>query len=184
MTSGLWLADTVYQDVAVIGDAQFDWWTALSSQLGCQPIGHPSCLTAVNGSGWNDGLLYYDPAYAHNGNYAISTTKRYYVLGNFSRYVRPGAVRHTAAGAPPGVHVLAFEKDGDWSVVVINDGQAGSVPTRVGIRLPEGASARPTNAVRTSATDNLAAVSLPHAAHGIAIVPAPAQSVSTYTFGG
>ncbi len=94
MTSGLWLADTIYQDLAVIGDAQFDWWTALSSQLGCNPAGDSTCATVANDSGWNDGLLYYDPAYATDGNHSIYPTKRYYVLGNFSRYVRPGAVRH------------------------------------------------------------------------------------------
>jgi O-glycosyl hydrolase len=183
MTSGLWLADTVYQDVAVIGDSQFDWWTALSSQLGCHPVGHPSCVSAVNGSGWNDGLLYYDPAYAQDGNHAITTTKRYYVLGNFSRYVRPGAVRHPVTGAPPGVRALAFERNGDWTVVIVDDGVPGSVAARLGIRLPGGAAARPTDAVRTSTVDDLAEVSLPRVAHGAAFVHIPPESVTTYTFG-
>jgi O-glycosyl hydrolase len=183
MTSGLWLADSVYQDVAVIGDAQFDWWTALSSQLGCRPVDHPGCVAGVNGSGWNDGLLYYDPAYAQDGDHAITATKRYYVLGNFSRYVRPGAVRHPVTGVPSGVRALAFEGHGDWTVVVIDDGVRGSAATRLGIRLPGGAAARPVGAVRTSAVDNLANVSLPRASHGIATVTIPPQSVTTYTFG-
>jgi O-glycosyl hydrolase len=183
MTSGLWLADSVYQDVAVIGDAQFDWWTALSSQLGCQPVDHPGCVTGVNGAGWNDGLLYYDPAYSQDGNHAITTTKRYYVLGNFSRYVRPGAVRHPVTGVPSGLRALAFEQNGGWTVVVIDDGARGSAATRFGFRLPGGAASRPVVAVRTSAVDNLTQVARPRNAQGTALVKVPPQSVTTYTFG-
>ncbi len=182
MTSGLWLADTIYQDVALIGDAQFDWWTALSSQLGCDPANDPSCAAAGNGSGWNDGLLYYDGAYATDGNHSIYPTKRYYVLGNFSRYVRPGAVRHPVSGVPTGLHVLAFRERGDWSVVVINDNNPGSAPVRLALRLPKGESVRPTEGVRTSATDDLATVDLPHMSDGTGVVQVPPQSVTTYTF--
>ncbi len=183
MTSGLWMADTIYQDVALIGDAQFDWWTALSDQLGCDPLHVAGCVTSVNGSGWNDGLLYYDPAYTTDGNHSIYPTKRYYVLGNFSRYVRPGAVRHPVTGVPAGLRVLAFDKGGDWSVVVVNDDGPGSPPLRLGIGLPAGRRAYPTHAVRTSATDNLTTVPLPPMDKaGAAIVQVPPESVTTYTF--
>lgn len=183
MTSGLWMADAIYQDVALIGDAQFDWWTALSDQLGCKPLQAVSCVTSVNPSGWNDGLLYYDPAYATDGNHSIYPTKRYYVLGNFSRYIRPGAVRHPVTGAPAGLRVLAFDNHGDWSVVVVDADAPGTPPLRLAIGLPVGRRARPTHAVRTDAGHNLTAVPLPRMDEaGAAVVQVPPASVTTYTF--
>ena len=55
------------------------------------------------------GLLYDDANFASDGVTQIFTTKRFYALGQFSRYVRPGAVRHDVRGAAPGgVRVMAF----------------------------------------------------------------------------
>jgi hypothetical protein len=58
----------------------------------------PSCVSAFNGNGWNDGLLYYDHKFRTDGNYTVYTSKRFSVMGNLSRYVRPGAVRHDVSG--------------------------------------------------------------------------------------
>jgi O-glycosyl hydrolase len=183
MTSGLWLADTINQDVAVIGDAQFDWWTALSSQLGCDPVADTTCATSLNNSGWNDGLLYYDPSYGSDGNHRIYTTKRYSVLGNFSRYVRPGAVRHRVSGVPAGVDVMAFKKGITWSVVVVNNAAPGSAPVGLRITLPGSRTVRSTGAFQTSATKDLAATARPRPTAGNgSLVRVPAQSVTTYTF--
>jgi len=34
----------------------------------------------VNSAGWNDGLLYFDPNFATDHNYAVYPTKRFYTL--------------------------------------------------------------------------------------------------------
>jgi O-glycosyl hydrolase len=183
MTSGLWLANTIYQDLAVIGDSQFDWWTALSSQLGCDPVANATCATGENTSGWNDGLLYYDPNYRTDGNHTIYTTKRYWVLGNFSRYVRPGAVRHQVTNVPNGLNVLAFQNQETWTVVVLNNDVQGSAPARLRIALPS-SGFRPTGAFETSTNMDLAPVQRPHSLNGDGYqVQVPSQSVTTYTFG-
>jgi hypothetical protein len=183
MTSGLWLADTIYQDIAVIGDSQFDWWTALSDQLGCDPVADRTCATDLNSSGWNDGLLYYDPNYRSDGNHSIYPTKRYSVLGNFSRYVRPGAVRHEVTGVPPGLDVLAFKDQRDWSVVVVNNNGQAVAPVRFHIALPTGNSVRCTGAFQTSSTEDLTPVERPRSVSGVGpAVQVPSQSVTTYTF--
>ena len=166
MASGMWLADTINQDVAVIGDSQFDWWTALSSQLGCDPAADNACATSVNGSGWNDGLLYYDPNYQTDGNHAVYPTKRYSVLGNFSRYVRPGAVRHSVTGVPAGTDVLAFEGPRNWSVVVVNDNGQAVAPISLRLVLPADTRIRATGAFQTSDTKDLAPVSRPRPVTG------------------
>jgi O-glycosyl hydrolase len=183
MTSGLWLAHSIFQDLAITGDAAFDWWTAVSKELGCDPTHDPACTRTLNTKGWNDGLLYYDGAFRTDGNHAVTPTKRFFVLGNFSRYVRPGAIRHDVAGAPPGVDVMAFASGRHWVVVATN-----TTPGRTSLRLALPGSTgrvRATGAVETSATRDLGSVSVPHRDGDRTFVAdlAPA-SVTTFTFDG
>ena len=153
MTSGLWLADTIYQDLAVIGDSQFDWWTALSSQLGCDPVVDADLSDRENTSGWNDGLLYYDPNFRTDGNHSIYTTKRYWVLGNFSRYVRPGAVRHQVTERAARSRRVGLPGSGQLERGGRGQRCAGRRPaTRLRLALPAGSDLRSTGAFETSAT--------------------------------
>jgi O-glycosyl hydrolase len=104
----LMMANIMWQGLTVANDAAFHWWVACSSEMGSDPSSDPDAAFQANGDGWNDGLLYYDPNYAKNGNQQIYATKRYYAMGNFSRYVRPGDQRHDVASAPRNLHVMAF----------------------------------------------------------------------------
>ena len=154
MSGGLWLADTIWRDLSAGQAASFSWWTALSPELGCSPSGDPACPSAANASGWNDGLLYYDPDFRSDGNQAIYATRRYFVLGNFSRFIRPGAVHYRVTNVPSGVHVIAFLRN-TWRFVVIND---GTTPRAVRLQLlPPGGGHRygQPSAYTTSATQDL-----------------------------
>jgi O-glycosyl hydrolase len=137
-------------------------------------------VTRVNATGFNDGLLYYDQNFASDGNVDVYTTKRFFVLGQFSRYVRPGAVRHDVKGAPDGVRVMAFRHGRGWSVVAWNEG-----PTEAtfGLALPGGrTNAR--QAVATSPTDQLSPTALPARANdGTWDLHVAPQTIVTYTFG-
>ncbi|MGE0542011.1 MAG: glycoside hydrolase [Dehalococcoidia bacterium] len=104
----LMMANLIWQGLTQANDAAFHWWVACSSALGIDPSQDPDAVAQVNEDGWNDGLLYYDPNYAENGNQRIYPTKRYYAMGNFSRYVRPGARRHDVIGTPRNLRVMAF----------------------------------------------------------------------------
>ena len=84
--NALLMSRIMYKDFATAHDSAFHWWTALSSKIGSDP-------DAKNGDGWNDGLVYYDPDYATNGNQKLYFTKRYYALGQYSKFVRPGLGR-------------------------------------------------------------------------------------------
>jgi len=154
MTSGLWLADTVWQALAPGRQSVFMWWTALSSSIGCDPVASSTCPSTPNGNGWDDGLLYYDPNFRKDGNQAVSFTKRFWVFANFSRFIRPGAIRHELTGVPNGVRALAFSNPHGWTIVAIND---GSVVSPFDIQIPS--SSRSTlQTYRTSATEDLAQV--------------------------
>ncbi|HKT05968.1 MAG TPA: glycoside hydrolase [Rugosimonospora sp.] len=173
------LANAVFRDFALTGDTQFHWWTALSSAMGCSPGSSSTCATTANSAGWNDGLIYYDPNFASDGNQTLYPTKRFYALGQYSRFVRPGSVRFPVTGAPSGVDVLATANNGAWTLVVTNTNtSASSFDVHFNALNTISASA----AYRTSATENIASVALPTVASGTASLSLPAQSVSTYVF--
>ncbi|WP_025355964.1 glycoside hydrolase [Kutzneria albida] len=178
---GLRLADLIHQDLTEANDAQFDWWTALSPVLGCDPVADPGCPGRSNGNGWNDGLIYYDQNYARNGNQSLYVTKRFWALANFSRFVRPGALRFPIGGMPGGVWPVAFEDGGKWTVVAINDNTA---PTQFPLHFAAtNGQLTPTGAYRTSATEDLAPVGMPTVdANNTLSATLPARSITTFTF--
>ncbi len=121
MRQGMWLAKSIYNDFVFGGDSAFDWWTAISPNLGCDPAAAPTCPDNANILGRNDGLIYYDINFLNDGNQKFYLTKRYFVFGNFSKFVRPGSVLHVVSGLPKGIVALATEKQGSWSLVVVDD---------------------------------------------------------------
>jgi O-glycosyl hydrolase len=179
ITGGLTLANYVYNDFSYAGDSAFQWWTALSSAMGCDPSTSSSCATSVNSSGWNDGLVYYDPNYASDGNQSLYTTKRFYVLGQYSRFVRPGSVRYTIAGAPSGVQAMAFWRNNAWDVVVTNTNTSS---TSFSLNLNSG-TLTSSGAYRTSASENIASAAAPSISGSTISTTLPAQSVTTYVLG-
>lgn len=108
--SGLLLARLIWQGLTVANDAAFHWWVACSPVMGCDPMADSHAALRANDDGWNDGLLYYDPSFTECGNQRIHLTKRFAVMGHFSRYVRPGARRHDVTGVPRGLRVAAFSQ--------------------------------------------------------------------------
>jgi O-glycosyl hydrolase len=181
MTQGFWLADQIESDFTVAGDSAWYWWTALSPVLGCDPKADPACPTKVNTKGFNDGLLYYDQHGASDGVTKIFTTKRFYVLGQFSKFVRPGAVRHDVTGLPKGVHAMAFSSSAGWTVVTWNE---ASTSAEFGLRLPVPTTVK--SGAVTNVTKSLERVSpseLPRRTDsGSWLVKLPAGTIATYTF--
>jgi len=164
----------------VAGDSAWYWWTALSPVLGCDPKTDPRCPTRVNPRGFNDGLLYYDQHGPADGVTGIFATKRFFVLGQFARYVRPGAVRHDVSASAADVHMMAFAYGRQWIVVTWNESTS---PTSFGVDLPGPADVA-TDAVMTNASTDLAATAFPRRTNtGVWIVHLPASTIATYTFG-
>jgi len=180
MTQGFWLADQIDADFTVAGDSAWYWWTALSPVLGCDPKIDPECPTRVNTKGFNDGLLYYDQHARADGVTTIFTTKRFFVLGQFSRYVRPGAVRHDVVDLPVGLHAMAFASGTGWTVVTWNESASEAT---FGLDLPDhGLTAD--GAVLTNRSKSLASTTVPlRTTTGAWLVHLPAATVATFTFG-
>lgn len=178
MAGALNMTGFIYNDFSYADDSAFDWWTALSSALGCDPTTNASCATSVNNnaSGWNDGLIYYDPNYASNGNQNLYLTKRFYALGQYSKFVRPGAVRYGVSGAPSGVQTTAFWHNGQWTVVANNTNTSA---TALSLNLGSG-TLTAAGAYQTDASENLAGIAGPGISGSTISATLPAQSVTTY----
>jgi len=94
MLTGLWVAATMYDALANANmNAWHYWWF------------YPSA------SGDNQGLW----------DYATKMpTKRLWVMGNFSRFVRPGFDRVDVSGTlPSGVSVIAFQNPSDATIAIV-----------------------------------------------------------------
>lgn len=167
---GLNLSRIIYKDFATAHDSAFQWWVALSEMIGSDPL-------AKNSEGWNDGLIYYDPDYATNGNQTLYYTKRYYALGQYSKFVRPGSVAHNVTGVPDGVEVSTYDDHGKWVAVVNNH---NTTDTAVKLHFNSKAPVRASKAVRTSATESWANVAKPSVKGGTASATLPARSITTY----
>ncbi|TDL26630.1 glycoside hydrolase [Rickenella mellea] len=120
MIGALKLGNVLRQSFAVVGDVHFDWWTALSDVMGCDPLADATCVTTDNTAGWNDGLLYYDPNFATNGNHALYSTKRFQLLRHFANFIRIGAKRFPVNNLPANVQGLAFKDSKGGSLILMN----------------------------------------------------------------
>jgi O-glycosyl hydrolase len=176
IAGGLVVANYIYTDLSYADDSAFQWWTALSSEMGCDPATSSTCATSVNSSGWNDGLIYYDPSYASDGNQSLYLTKRFYVLGQYSKYVRPGAVRYGVSGSPSGVQTMAFWRGGQWTVVATNTSTSA---TTLSLNL-DSTALTSAGAYQTDASENMASISAPGISGSTISASLPAQSVTTY----
>lgn len=167
---GLNLSRIIHKDFATAHDSAFHWWVALSEMIGSDPL-------AKNDQGWNDGLIYYDPDYAKNGNQTLYFTKRYYALGQYSKFVKPGSVMHNVTGLPDGVEASAYDRNGKWVVVVNNHNTTG---TDLDLHFNSRSPLRAVEAVRTSADENWAHVARPSVKGGTVSAALPARSITTY----
>jgi len=88
-------------------------------------------LTKPNVNAWHHWWVY--NASGNGGNLFDTTTnvwtKRLWVMGNFSRFVRPGFKRVSTSGTPPSkvlISAYTHEADGTVSIVAINSGTSSA----------------------------------------------------------
>jgi len=138
-------------------------------------------LTKPNVNAWHIWWLY--NASGNGGELYDTTTnawtKRLWVLGNYSRYVRPGYKRVDTTGTQPtGVYISAYTNpaDGTVSIVAINTGtSAASVSLFI-----TGAAPCSMTPYLTSGTDNLAAQTAIPVSNSKFTASLAAQSVTTF----
>jgi O-glycosyl hydrolase len=129
---------------------------------------------AVSKYDWRDGLIYVDES-----THDIHLTKRLWALGNFSRFLRPGAVRIEAASSDDLLRTSAYRQDGKLIVVLAN---LRSIPQNLTLALKKDADQFTTmQAFETSAEYDLAQVFDGDFSSSLSIAP---HSVTTLVFSG
>ncbi len=98
MMSGLVCANVIYDDIKLLNVCSWQHWIAVSEVDYC------------------DGLIY-----INLDTKTFEMTKRYYVTGNFSKYIPMGAEKIAAECDDNDLKILAFYKDGKTTVVIINN---------------------------------------------------------------
>ncbi|GAA4493804.1 glycoside hydrolase family 30 protein [Hymenobacter ginsengisoli] len=115
MAPALYLARVIHTDLTVANAAAWQWWLAISPY------------------DYKDGLVYIDKSKT-DGQYYPS--KMLWALGNYSRFVRPGAVRLAAhldgAASPTGPLVSAYRSaDGKHLITVVVNGSDAPASLRL-----------------------------------------------------
>ncbi len=99
MPYGLNMAGIIVSEMTVMNCTEWSWWLACS--FGVYP----------------DGLIYL----SRKNPDEITFSKRYYCLGNFSKFISPGAVRIFCESEKEGIKTVAFENpDGSVTAVLVN----------------------------------------------------------------
>lgn len=98
MDSALVMANVMYEDISILNVTSWQHWIAVSEADYC------------------DGLIYINLE-----DKTFEMTKRYYVTGNFSKYIPCGAKRVNIYADDPDVKLLAFVQEDKTILIIIND---------------------------------------------------------------
>ncbi|MDD6568641.1 MAG: glycoside hydrolase family 30 protein [Eubacteriales bacterium] len=97
---GVAMANTIIDDLTIMNASEWDWWTACSYGT------------------YTDGLIYLDKDNHEN----LDFSKRYYCLGNFSKFIKEGATRIACSSGVENVKSAAFvNRDNSTVVVYVNN---------------------------------------------------------------
>ncbi len=177
------MARMIWQLMTLANAESWDWWTAVSTMLGCDPTIDPSCASKyVSGKGYNDALIYIDPNYATNKNYNFYISKRFWVFKHFTTYVRPGSVRYDIPNEslPYGTVAMAsLGPDKTWNTVFINRNATDQTIT---LKLP-GSGGKLLGMTQTTADDDWRSMTLPSVSNRDTVqITLPARSVLSLQF--
>ena len=116
MGAALWLADRITLDLNELNSSAWILWQVIDNHISSVGMNGNKDKGMVNTQGGYWGL-----AVADHDNSNIILTKKYYAMGQFSRYIRPGMTMLKCGGSC----VAAFdEKNGRLVIVATNDGSS------------------------------------------------------------
>jgi len=154
MPSALLLANTIHEDLTIGGVTAWQYWIAVSRYL------------------YRDGLIY-----VNLSDREIIETKKLWVMGNYSRYIRPGYERVGVDVDSHGLSVSAYRspESNQFVVVIINDEKKSITANVAGV--PE--EFTQVSQHETSAQNDLAEV---YVGDVKTVFTFPAESVTTLVF--
>ena len=157
------------------GDDWLQWATVMQQEIADYGASAVDYMWGFFGD-WDESQLI--RIRTNNGTYAgFDFNRQYYVMGQYSKFVRPGAIRVGATSGESDVKVAAFLSGVQEVVVATNTGTSAHT---VEFELGNGPCASRVDAVRTSATEGLQALpSIPLDKTRFSTT-LPARSVTTF----
>ncbi|KAF5352043.1 hypothetical protein D9758_009439 [Tetrapyrgos nigripes] len=177
IVNALLFSNMVFQSLNLAGEPHYDWWTLLSSTIGCDPSQDPACATTPNGNGWNDGIIYYDPNFKTNGNHQLYVKKQFWTYKHFGNFVKPGTQRLPITGSGSNTNMLAVSNSSTIVVLAMNTGESDS---SLALNFPQTVCAQP--GFRTSATEDFAGVPAATGSGSSYSLSLAALSLTSYIF--
>ncbi len=161
ITNGLTVAGWIHSALVTGNISMWSWWDLLGYVYTD-----------------NEGLI------GHSGDTppVATITKRFYVLGQFSKFIRPGYVRVGITGSVSGVSLSAFKDSASGGLAVVAINTNGSAQAFTGAFT--GLVTQTLTPWRTSASEDLASQSAIPVTHGVFEVNLPASSVTTFVGSG
>jgi O-glycosyl hydrolase len=132
MDSALVMASTMHDDLTIAGVTSWQYWIAVSKYQ------------------YRDGLIYVSTL-----DHKVTPTKRLWVMGNYSRFIRPGFVRVDTQGGDETLLVSAYRSadKSRWVVVATN---LSSNPVQVRLDAPQASLPAKASLYETSDNSDLA----------------------------
>ncbi|MBN2192537.1 MAG: hypothetical protein JW751_06945 [Polyangiaceae bacterium] len=145
-----------------------------------------SALTVGEASAW---LYWWYEAYYQNDNEGLALVqnsstiaKRYFTMGNYSKFVRPGFVAVDVTGPVPNDVLLSAYKSDEGAVVVVAINKGGAA-AEVPITIAGGTAPTSMTPWVTSAQDNLVSKSAVTVTGGTFTASLPSKTVTTFVSG-
>ncbi len=138
MGAGLWLGEKIISDIAALDPSAWVLWQVIDSHISSEGVRgrRDSGMVDLRGGYWGTAVADHDRG-------EIILTQKYYVLGQFTRYIRPG-MRLSACGEDV---LCALDGKGGAVIVAVNCG--GERAVRFEMDVP-GIAGAPVRVVRTS----------------------------------
>ncbi|KAG7089337.1 hypothetical protein E1B28_011030 [Marasmius oreades] len=175
--NALMFSGLIFQSFIVAGEPHYDFWTLVSNGLGCSPLNNAACVNNPNSNGWNDGLIYYDGAYATNRNFQLYLTKRFWTYKHFGNFIKPGSQRHAITGTGATNNMIAVSTSSKYFVVAMNPTNSA---TSLTLTFPENVCG--VASYRTSASEDFAHLGAATKSGSNWVLPLNAMSLTTYEF--
>ncbi|KAK7461090.1 hypothetical protein VKT23_009019 [Stygiomarasmius scandens] len=154
ITNALLFSGLVFQSLVLAEEPHYDFWTLVSKEIGCDPSQDAGCAAEPNSNGWNDGVIYYDPNFATNGNHELYVKKQFWTYKHFGNFVKPGTQRLPITGSDSTTNSMLAALNSTTIVIIAMN--TGSSDNTLSLTFPEDVCAR--GGFRTSATEDFAEI--------------------------
>ncbi|MEO6314158.1 MAG: glycoside hydrolase [Chitinophagaceae bacterium] len=160
---GLYVAKVIHTDLVVAGVSSFQWWLAIN------PYNYSDGLVYINAP---DGSIH--PGKSKEDG-MVSSSKQLWCMGNYSRFIRPGMQRISAAFSGPADCLVSAYKNVGSSELVMVVANNSAIRQQLQLQFSPGVNSKSLDSYTTDATQDMQ-----HAVVSASDVVVAPMSVTTF----